>query len=139
MATIVTSDAAEFSAISMDAKMGRSTVRNAAAPRGPPEGRRPRSRPSTTNNTTGIATVPMNPSGSRTKILISSQVSVQSPRSIFAVASIPNRVARQLQEHIFERRPLRPEIRDVHSMLGEAADHLRHEIVAASPNRDLSV
>ena len=46
--------------------------------------------------------VPITPSGSRTKILISSQVSFQSPRSMAPQSRIEWPVS--LQEHVLERR-----------------------------------
>src|SRR6476469_1956510 len=94
-------------------------------------------RPSATNSSTGIPTVPNRPSGSRTKILISSHVSFQSPRSM--APSVSNRVAGQPEKDILERRKHRSEIGDPDSMLGEALDHVRDEAVAPTSNRDGAV
>ncbi len=69
----------------MAASTGSSVPTNPGM-RGDGEDKRlPKMRPNTTNTTTGIPTVPMRPSGSRTKILISSQVSFRSWRNIVDV------------------------------------------------------
>ncbi len=74
------SDITALSAIRIDASTGRPMLTNSpAVPDGPPD-LRPIDRPRRTNATTGMPIVPMNPSGSRTKILISSQVSFKRPR-----------------------------------------------------------
>src|SRR6185436_19936345 len=79
-------------------------------------------RPSATNSSTGIPTVPNRPSGSRTKILISGHVSFQSPRSMSP--SVSNRVTGQPEKDILERREHGAEVGDPDSMFGEALDHV---------------
>src|SRR4051812_22879425 len=95
----------------------------------------PAIRPSTTKAITGIAMVPKAPIGSRRKILISSQVSLSNPRMPLT-RSVANRVARQLQEHVFEVRGSCPEVGHTDPVLGQARDHLGHQIVAPAANRD---
>src|SRR5688572_15935934 len=95
---IVTSETTALVSISMAASTGRLVRRNAsscdagvASPRRTPPTPRKRS--------TGTPTVPKRPSGSRTKILISSHASCER-----LLISIPNRVAGEAQEHVLERR-----------------------------------
>src|SRR6185436_9627801 len=135
---MVTSDRTALRAIRIETRIGRSADTMSGGRRDAGPFSRPNIRPSTTNISTGNATVPITPSGSRTKILISSQVSVQSPRSTSG-ASIPNRMARQLQKHVFERRALGAKVGDLHAMLREACDHVRHHVVAASANGEAAV
>ena len=74
--------------------------------------------------------MPMTPSGSRTKILISSQVSCQSPRSMVVAQS-------RIEWPVSFRKTsssvgmLGPEVGDVDPMLRQALDHGGHEVVAA--------
>src|SRR6478736_3837886 len=91
----------------------------------------PAIRPSTTNAITGIAIVPKAPSGSRRKILISSQVSLSSPR-MGCMDSVADRVAGQLQEHVFEVGRAGPEVGHPDPVLGQTRDDLGHEILAAA-------
>ena len=70
-----------------------------------------------------MPTVPMTPSGSRTKILISSQVSVSSPRSIGSLSSESS--GRSLEEDVFERRTFGAEIGHLYSMLRDTLDDPR--------------
>src|SRR5215211_8998508 len=118
---MVTSESTAFKAISSDTSTG--TI---AAPPPAPDvavmrGAAPAILPSTRTMATGTPTVPTRPRGSRTKILISSHVSDQSPFSIghpllstphshvqttraarAPAFSIPDRAARQREEHILE-------------------------------------
>ena len=98
--------------------------------------RGPSIRPSTTKISTGMPTVPMTPIGSRTKILISSQVSPR-VRAAWSAASVANRVTGQLEKDVLERRQLGAEVDHADPMLRQALDDLGHEIVAAAANRDL--
>src|SRR6476659_8531140 len=120
------SESTALKVMRMAASTGSSVPTNPAIRGGGEDKRLPKMRPNTTNTTTGIPTVPMRPSGSRTKILISSQVSFRSWRNI----SAPNRMPRHLQEHVLERRQHGPEVRDVDAVFRQAVDHVRHEIVS---------
>src|SRR5262245_13086116 len=82
-------------------------------------------RPITAKTITGIPIVPMTPSGSRRKILISSQVSLKSPR----ICSVSNGVAGETQEDVFQRRRHRAEIGDLDASLGQALNDARDEFV----------
>src|SRR5271155_5542468 len=110
---IVTSDKTPLMAISTETKTGnptRTNPRAASARGGPPP---PNSRPATTNTRTGKIIDPNAPSGSRRKILISSQVSFQSPRNISELLqsrSISNRMPGELQKDVFQVRQYRAEI-----------------------------
>src|SRR5512140_3517809 len=121
---IATSDSTVLAVMSSDARMGRST----AIALGTPRARTwlPNARPNATKISTGTPTVPNTPSGSRTNILVSSQVSLQSPRSIRV--SVPNHVAGQLEEHVLEGRNLRAEVEHRHPVFRQALDHVGHEI-----------
>src|SRR5689334_20033341 len=112
-------------AIISDAKIGRSTDTKRGMSGAPARTRGPSHRPNATKTSTGTTNVPINPSGSRTKILISSHVSFQSPRGMVLVASVPDRVAGQLEKDVFERRNLGAEVDDAHPMLGQTVDHVR--------------
>src|SRR5579864_4531575 len=109
---IVTSDNTPLSAISTDTKTGSPTRRNPAAEREPVAIRPPANRPTTRKTTTGNKIEPNAPSGSRRKILISSQVSFQSPRNIAESLSIANRMAGQLQKDVFQVGQHRAEVGD---------------------------
>src|SRR5690348_7413541 len=100
---IVTSDNTPLSAISTDANTGSPTLTNPVAVIEPGVGRPPMSRPTTTNTSTGKRIDPNAPSGSRRKILISSQVSFQSPRNI-KLLLITNRMAGELQKNVLQIR-----------------------------------
>src|SRR5438105_6330697 len=84
-----------------------------------------------------MPTDPMTPNGSRTKILISSQVSLHSPRSIMPTLSVANRVARQREKHVLERRELCAEVGYTYPMLRQTLDHVRHQIVLPAANGEL--
>src|ERR1035438_4455238 len=79
---MVTSDNTPLSAMSTDTKTGSPTRKNPAVGSEPDVGRPPANRLTTTKTRAGNKIDPNAPSGSRRKILISSQVSFQSPRSI---------------------------------------------------------
>src|SRR5580765_7188960 len=82
MAMIATSDRTALATISRTLRIGRSTDTACGTSGDARPTRGPSSRPSPTYTSTGRPTVPTTPSGSRRKILISSQVSFQSPRSM---------------------------------------------------------
>src|SRR5712675_1949429 len=82
---------------------------------------RPASRPRTTNITTGMPIVPIAPSGSRRKILISSQLNFTRPRNIVSPL-IANGMPGQLEEDIFEVGELCPEVGDPDPVLGQTLD-----------------
>src|SRR5688500_4841016 len=84
-----------------------------------------------TNMSTGIPMVPKTPIGSRRKILISSQVSFRSPRM-----SVANQPAGELEIRILERRHGRAEVGDPDAVLGDASDHIGHQILTRSLNGD---
>src|SRR4051812_39804818 len=102
MEMMVTSDSTPLIAISSETKTGRPTSRNPEVEAG--LGRRgpPANRLITRNTATGNRMVPNAPSGSRRKILISSQVSFQSPRSMVGSLSIADRMAGQFQENVLQ-------------------------------------
>src|SRR5580704_17633516 len=130
---IVTSESTALIAIKTDASTGRPVCIKLLSASELGERPLPIIRPTTRNTKTGIRIDPNAPSGSRINILISSQVSFQSPRSIFP-RLLSNRMTRQFQKHIFKIRHDRPEIRDPNSILGKAMNHLGHQIIAAAPN-----
>ena len=116
---IATSDSTALAAISSDARIGRSTDdERAARPASARRARGPSSRPKhDEDQRPECRRVPITPSGSRTKILISSQVSLQSPRSMVSSASVANRVAGELEEDVLERRQLGAEVGHADPML----------------------
>src|SRR5579864_3123442 len=139
---IATRDSTVLAVMSRAARIGRSTE----IARGTSDETRcawePRTRPNTTKIKTGIPTEPRTPSGSRMKILTSSQVSFQSPRSMVSTAlgsadSVPNHVACELEEDVLERRDLRAEVDDRDPMFRETLDDLRHQVAPLAPNRHL--
>src|SRR5215831_7916140 len=134
---MATSDSTALAAIRTDAKIGGSTDMNRGTFPEPVRTLGPITRPNTTKTSTGTITVPITPSGSRTKILISSQVSRPSPRSITSPASVANRVTGQLEKDILERGNLGAEVNDPNPMLRKALNHLRDEIVTATADDDL--
>src|SRR5438128_6244992 len=111
---IVTSDSTALGVISTDANTGTSTPIKAENRDEAVTARRPSTRPIATNISTGTAIVPIAPSGSRMKILISSQVSLRRLR-----ISISNRVAGQLEEHVLEIRKLSAEVGHPDPVLGK--------------------
>src|ERR1700682_754081 len=126
---MVTSDSTLLSVISTDTKTGSPTRMNPAAAielGGCPP---PISRPTTTNTRTGKRIDPNAPSGSRRKILISSQVSFQSPRSMALSLLIANRMAGQFQEDVVQVGQHGAKVSDPNPVLGQAMDHLRHKVV----------
>src|SRR5882724_2037553 len=135
---IVTSDSTALIAIMIAANTGRSMVSRPLSASGEVRIRLlPASRPRPTNISTGISTVPSAPSGSRMKILISSQVSFNSPRHISSPqspssVSVANRVAGDREEHVLERRQQRAEVGRADPVLGQALDHVGHEVFAAA-------
>ena len=78
----MTSDSTALIAIAMAANTGRSKRTKPLSATAGAEPPAARERPSPTNTITGIRIVPSAPSGSRMKILSSSQVSFRSPRHI---------------------------------------------------------
>src|SRR5580700_1513707 len=130
---MVTSDNTPLSAIRTDAKTGRPTRTNPAAAVEVWLSRPPIMRPTTTNIRTGNRIDPAAPIGSRRKILISSQVSLKSPRNI-CVSLIANRMAGQFQKNVLQIRQHSTKIGDADAVLGETLDHLGHEVVAAALN-----
>ncbi len=50
------------------------------------------------------------------------------------LASVTNRVARDLQEDILEVGALGAEVSDVHAMLRNTRNHVRDEMLATAPN-----
>src|SRR4051812_626146 len=117
---IVTSDNTALMPISSDASTGIAVAIPAGTPPGTGATRLPKTRPISTNTATGAATAPIAPSGSRTKILISSHVSCQSPRMRGSLVS--NRVAGELQEHILEARLNSAEVGHADAMERQAVD-----------------
>src|SRR5437773_599897 len=134
---MATSGSTALAAIRTEAKIGRSTETNRGTSGEPVRTRGPSRRARTTNTSTGTPMVPITPSGSRTKILISSQVSRQSPRNVPPDLSVANRVAGELQKHVLERRDLRAEVCDLYAVLRHAANDLGDEIVTPSTDCDL--
>src|SRR5579864_3580828 len=134
---IVTSDSTPLSAISTATSTGRPTRRNSvvAIPvcLRPP----PMNRPPTTNTSTGSTIDPNAPSGSRKKILISSQVSFQSPCSMALPVLIANRMAGKLQKDILEVGQHSAEVGDSYPILRQTMDDLAHEVVAHPPYREM--
>src|SRR5580704_17455015 len=83
---MVTSDNTPLSAISTEARTGNPTRTNPAMPIELVGSRPPSIRPTPMNTMTGKKMDPKAPMGSRRKILISSQVSFQSPRNIVYIS-----------------------------------------------------
>src|SRR5437763_8305544 len=127
---MVTSDDTPLSAMSTDTKTGSPTRKNPAVESEPGVTRPPPNRFATTKTRTGNKIDPNAPSGSRRKILISSQVSFQSPRSIAQSLSIANRMAGEFQKDVLEVGRLGAEVGDPDPIFGETLDHLGHEVVA---------
>src|SRR5689334_18570426 len=105
-----TRDSTALVVIKRDAKIGRSTETKRGTAGEAVRATGPSTRVSTTRTSTGTPTVPITPNGSRTKILTSSQVSLQSPRSMLSAASVANHVAGQLEKDVLKRRELRAEV-----------------------------
>src|SRR5580693_9570368 len=118
---MVTSDNTSLSAISTEARTGSPTRTNPAMPIELVGSRPPSIRPTPMNTITGKKMDPKAPIGSRKKILISSQVSFQSPRNIIYPSGfispvekgdrvvgplfqllIANRMAGHLEEDVFQ-------------------------------------
>src|SRR5436305_13692777 len=129
---MVTSDNTPLSAMSTDMKTGSPTRENPAAESEPGVSGPRANRLTITKTRTGNKIDPNAPSGSRRKILISSQVSFQSPRSIVESLSIANRMAGQFQKDVLQVGQYGAEVGDPDPILGETLDHLGHEVVAPS-------
>src|SRR5688572_19529608 len=129
---IVTSETTALVAMTIAARTGSPPVlRNTGSgDAGPPALRI--TRPITSNIRTGTARAPNRPSGSRTKILISSQTSCHKP-----FMSIPDRVARQAEEHVLERRLGGVRVGHHDAVARHALDHVGHEarVAAADGHR----
>src|SRR5215813_5590640 len=136
---IVTSDNTPLSAMSTDTKTGSPTSRNPAVEREAGVRRPPANRLTTTKTTTGNKIDPNAPSGSRRKILISSQVSFQSPCSIAESLSITDRMAGQFQKDVLQVGQHSAEIGDPDPILGETLDHLGHEVVTQRLKGELGI
>src|SRR6202048_1105166 len=134
---IATRDSTVLVVITKEGRMGRSAEIARVTPGETRRSGEPSTRPNTTKINTGTATVPMTPSGSRTKILISSQVSFQSPRSMVSAPSVPNHVTGQLEKDVLECRELGAEVDHPHPMFRQTLDHLGHEIAPESANGQL--
>src|SRR5262249_45330902 len=142
MAMIAISESTALVASRREAKIGRSTETKRGRPAPAPVPCGTRSRVSAKKLTTGSATVPMTPIGCGSKILIASQVSRQSPRSMVGTSiaictSIANRVAGQLEKDVLERRDLRTKIDHRHSMLCHTLNHVGDEIVAVTADHEV--
>src|SRR3954466_2659264 len=120
---IVTSDNTPLSAMSTDTRTGSPTRKNPAGESGPGVRRPPANRLTITKITTGNKIDPKAPSGSRRKILISSQVSFQSPRSIAESLSIADRMAGQFQKDVLQVGRRGAEVGDPYPIFGETLDH----------------
>src|SRR3954468_8337335 len=129
---IVTSEMTVLSAMTIAANTGRPTRSSVPDAIAAARSVRPATRPRPMNISTGITIVPTAPIGSRRKILVSSHVSFARPRS----TSVPDRMAGEREEHVFERRQHRAEIRHADPVLGHAVDEGRDEVVAAAVNRE---
>src|SRR6516164_3922602 len=135
---IVTSESTALSVIRMEARTGTLTRRKLLAAREGGSTLLPAIRPSTMNTNTGTTIIPTAPSGSRRKTLISIHVSVQSPRSI-GLLLVANRVAGEFEEDIFEVGENRPEVRDFDLVFRKAANHLGHEVISGTANREAEI
>ncbi len=100
---MVTSESTALTAISMAASTGTSTREVLDARIGPRRAVSPNCARAPGRAPPASPTVPMRPSGSRTKILISSQVRFQQSAQ-HRQSSVPDRMAGQLEEHVLERR-----------------------------------
>src|SRR5260370_30800585 len=136
---MVTSDNTPLIAMSTDTKTGSPTRKNPAVESEPGVRRPPANRLPTAKTRTGNKIDPNAPSGSRRKILISSQVSFQSPRSIAESLSIADRMAGQFQKDVLQVGQHGAEVGDPDPILGETLDHLGHEVVAPPLTRELGV
>src|SRR5262249_54681158 len=136
---MVTSDNTPLSAISTDTNTGSPTRRNPAVGGEPGVIRPPANRLTTTKTTTGNTIDPIAPSGSRRKILISSQVSFQSPRIIAGSPSIADRMAGQFQKDVLQVGQHGGKVGDPDPVLGETVDHLGHEVVAPPLKSEMGV
>src|SRR4249919_1976031 len=127
MEMIVASDSTAVMAIITAANTGNATLSRLVS--GSAGRRPPASRPNPTKIATGMRIVPSAPSGSRMKILISSQVSCSRPRNINSIA---DRVAGDREKDVLERRQQRAEVGRPNPVLGQALDDVGHEILAAA-------
>src|SRR2546430_7915389 len=99
IAIIVMNESTALSEIRIDVNTGRSTDANAGMLDDPYWARAPGSLLIITKTRTGIASVPITPSGSRTKILISREGKRQSPRRMVRTA-VANRVGRDFEGYV---------------------------------------
>src|SRR5437762_1604517 len=127
---MVTSDNTPLSAISTDTKTGSPTRKTPAVESERGVGRPPANRLTATKTRTGNKIDPNAPSGSRRKILISSQVSFQSPRSIAESPSIADRMAGQFQKDVLQVGQHSSDVGDPDPILGETLEHFGDEVVA---------
>src|SRR5215467_2438494 len=134
---IVTSDNTPLSAINTEAKTGSPTRTNSAVAISRGGSRPPMNRPTPTNTRAGRMIDPIAPSGSRRKILISSQVSFQSPCSIALPVLIANRMAGKFQKHVLQVGQHGAEVGDADPVFGQTLDYLAHEVVSPPLNREL--
>src|SRR5579863_1292346 len=133
---IVTRDNTPLSAISTATKTGRPARTNSAGiARG--GSAPPMNRPATTKTRTGRKIDPNAPSGSRRKILISSQVSFKSPRSMALSVLIANRMAGQLQKDVLEVGHHGAEVGDPYPVLGKTLDYVADKVFSQPLNREL--
>src|SRR5271163_2130089 len=131
---IVTSDNTPLRAIITATSTGSPTRTNPAAPTERDVIWPPMTRPTTTKIRTGRKIEPNAPMGSRRKILISNQVSFQSPRNIALSLLIPNRMAGQFQKDVLQVRQHGAKVGDPDPVLGQTLDHFGHKVVAMSLN-----
>src|ERR1700691_716313 len=136
---IVTRDSTALMAMRTEASTGRPTVIKLLAASEVGASPWPAIRPATRNTRTGITIVPIAPSGSRRKILISIQVNFHSPRSIVIKASVANRVTGQFEKDVLQVGENGAEIRDPDAILRQTMNHLGDEIVAVTPDGELRV
>src|SRR5260370_8413808 len=87
--------------------------------------------------------VPNAPRGSRMKILISIQVSFQSPRGIIVEPTrgnlFANRMTGQFDKNIFKIWENGTEICDPNAILAKTMNHFAHQVVAITPTREPQV
>src|SRR5579859_7028897 len=107
---MATSDNTPLIAMSTETKTGSPTRRNPAVATEPVAGPPAANRLTTTKTRTGNRIDPNAPSGSRRKILISSQVNFQSPRSIARSLSIADRMSGQFQKDVLQIGQRRAEV-----------------------------
>src|ERR1039458_910730 len=92
-------------------------------------------RPNTTKSSTGTTMVPIAPSGSRRKILISIK-SASKAHAASLCFLLANGVTGQFEENVLKVGKNCPEIRDSNPIFRKAVNHFGNEIVAAAANRE---